>query len=302
MGASSVMPARRTDVESLPAPSGKLVESLPVLRRDLAESRPVPKRELLPYVDSLPPELLRGDTPHSLIRERRVADVGTVSVLSGIAGYIDAFGFLSLVGLLPAHVTGELVGLTTTLTAGQALSHASRFAVVPLFVAALVLAALVTRARRRRGESPRRPLLALMTGALVLCSLSVGIEPAAGTLAFSVVIALREGAAVAAMAFQNAFTREGLTSSCPTTVMTGNLTQVSFELVDTLFARLGQNSTEGTHARSSSGTRLTLVASALGAFFFGAVVGGTLTGWLGPISILLPTIASLVLYVRATKQ
>jgi uncharacterized membrane protein YoaK (UPF0700 family) len=259
----------------------------------------VPTRDLVPYIDSLPPEILQTNSPHSLIRERRAADVGTVSVLSGVAGYIDAFGFLSLVGLLPAHVTGELVGLTTALTAGHALSHASRFAVLPVFIAALVLAALVTRSRRRRGESPRRALLALMAGALVLCSLSVCVEPLAGTLAFGIVIALREGSAVAAMAFQNAFTREGMASSCPTTVMTGNLTQVSFELVDSLFARLARSNTEGTHARASSGTRLTLVASALGAFFFGAVIGGTLTGWLGPVSIFAPTLASILLCVRA---
>jgi uncharacterized membrane protein YoaK (UPF0700 family) len=291
MGASSVMPARRKDVESLP-----------VSRRDLVESLPIPKRDLAPYIDSLPPDLLQGNSPQSLIRERRVADVGTVSVLSGVAGYVDAFGFLSLVGLLPAHVTGELVAQTTALTAGHVLGHVSRFAVLPLFIVALVIAALVTRSCRRRGDSPRRALLGLMTAALVLCSLSVSIQPAAGTLAFAVVIALREGSAVAAMAFQNAFTREGMASSCPTTVMTGNLTQVSFELVDTLFARLARNNTEGTHARSSSGTRLTLVASALGAFFFGAVMGGTFTGWFGPVSILVPTLVSLLLYLRAAKR
>jgi len=262
----------------------------------------MPARDLVPYIDSLPPDLLQGNSPQSLIRERRAADVGTVSVLSGMAGYIDAFGFLSLVGLLPAHVTGELVGLTTAVTAGHVVNHASRFAVVPLFIVALVLAALVTRSCRRRGESPRRALLGLMTGALVLCFLSVCIEPARGTLAFSLIIALREGSAVAAMAFQNAFTREGMASSCPTTVMTGNLTQVSFELVDTLFARLGRNNTEGTHARASSGTRLTLVASALGAFFFGAVVGGTLTGLFGPISILVPMLASMLLFLRSAKR
>ena len=276
MGASSVRPARRLDLDSLPAP----------------------KRDLPPYIDSLAPEVLRTGETHSLIRERRAADVGTVSVLSGVAGYIDAFGFLSLMGLLPAHVTGELVGLTTAFTAGHALSHPSRFAVLPLFVGALVLAALVVRACRRRGVSPRRPLLGLMAGSLVLCSLTALVAPAPGSLALAFVVALREGGAVAAMAFQNAFTREGMASSCPTTVMTGNLTQVSFELVDALFARLGRNPNEDTHARARVGIRLTLVASALGSFFLGAVIGGVLTGWVGPISVLVPTLASLLLYRR----
>jgi uncharacterized membrane protein YoaK (UPF0700 family) len=258
----------------------------------------MPKRDLPPYVDSLTPEVLRLSSPQSLIRERHVADVGTVSVLSGVAGFIDAFGFLSLVGLLPAHVTGELVGLTTAFTAGHALSHASRFLVLPLFVGALVLAALVVRSCRRREVSPRGPLLGLMTAALVICSVSALVAPSPGSFAFAFVIAVREGGAVAAMAFQNAFTREGMASSCPTTVMTGNLTQVSFELVDSLFTRLSRSRTEDTHARVSAGSRLTLVASALGSFFLGAVLGGTLTGLFGPISVLVPTVASFLLYRR----
>jgi uncharacterized membrane protein YoaK (UPF0700 family) len=283
---SSVRPARRFDVDSLSATA-----------RVPGPARvPEPARDLLPYIDSLAPEVLRGTGPQSLIRERRAADVGTVSVLSGVAGYIDAFGFLSLVGLLPAHVTGELVGLTTAFTAGHALSHVSRFLVLPLFVGALVIAALVVRACRRRGVSPRRPLLGLMTGALVICSISALVAPSPGSVLLAIVIALREAGAVAAMAFQNAFTREGMTSSCPTTVMTGNLTQVSFELVDSLVARFARQRTEDTHARVSAGTRLTLVASALGSFFLGAVLGGTLTGWFGAISVLVPTLASFMLY------
>ena len=69
-------------------------------------------------------------------------------MLSGTAGYIDAVGFLTLMGMLPAHVTGEIVGLTTVFTAGHHLSHPGRLAVIPTFVVALVIAGVVAHRRR----------------------------------------------------------------------------------------------------------------------------------------------------------
>jgi uncharacterized membrane protein YoaK (UPF0700 family) len=100
------------------------------------------------------------------------------------------------------------------------------------------------------------------------------------------------------MAFQNAFARVSPVSSCPTTVMTGNLTQFVFELVETLAWRFGRRTTEDTYARPSSSSRLGLVSSALGAFLTGAVVGGYLTGLLGAFSIVLPLLGTLALARR----
>jgi uncharacterized membrane protein YoaK (UPF0700 family) len=112
------------------------------------------------------------------------------------------------------------------------------------------------------------------------------------------VLAVREASLVSAMAFQNAFTREGLARSCPTTVMTGNLTQFVFELVEAIASRLGWNHEEDTHARNLSGSRLALVSKALASFVFGAVLGGFMASQVGAFSVAVPMVAALALSQR----
>lgn len=256
---------------------------------------------LVPYGQSLGEASLVA-APQSLFRERRAPARLMVAALSCTAGYIDAVGFLMLVGLFPAHVTGELVGITTALTGGHQVSHASRFAVIPMFVGALLLAATVTRARRRAGASPRSALLALMSGSLVLCTLSGFLSFTGDVLGPGWVFALREACVVSAMAFQNAFTREAPTSSCPTTVMTGNLTHFVFELVEAILNRVRREAPDETHARFVPKSRLRLVSTALGAFVGGALLGGYLVGPLGAFSFALPTLATLGLWRRVARE
>lgn len=266
MGASSVMPARRTDIE--PKQLG-----LVALRTSFA-----------------PDELT---SPHSVIRDRRAEDRVGVALLSATAGYIDAVGVITLMGMFPAHVTGEIVGLTTTLTAGHH-THPSRIAMIPTFVLALFVAALVTRSRKNKGESGTRALFALMAGALTVCTATGFFGKLQGPASFSWAFAVREGSIVAAMAFQTALRRETLASACPTTVMTGNLMQLVFDLVDVLAARFSRERHEDTHARPSNASHLKLMASALGAFTLGALFGGYLTGVVGEFSIVLPLVGTLL--------
>jgi uncharacterized membrane protein YoaK (UPF0700 family) len=272
MGRSSVAPARRADS--------------------------APKElDLLTYVGSVAPEATLEGTTRSLIRERRADDRVAVVVLCATAGYIDAVGLITLVGLFPAHVTGELVGLTSAFTAGHHLSHPIRFAVIPTFVAALVVSALVNRNYKRRGESPGRPLVALMALALAVCAATGFLAPTQAPADFGWVYAVREGSVVAAMAFQNALTRVSPTSPYPTTVMTGNLTHFVFDLVDAIASRLAQLKSDETHSRSVN-PRLGLVSTALGSFLAGAVLGGYLTGVLGALSVVVPLGGALLLARR----
>lgn len=253
---------------------------------------------LVSYSTALPAEILATQNPLTLIRERRANLHVPVAVLSGTAGYIDSVGFLSLAGLFPAHVTGELVGLTKALSSGHPLSHPSRWAVLPVFVIALVFAATVVRRHRGRGTSPRRALLTLMASSLAIGACTGFWDFHAGILVPEWVLAVRQSGLVSAMAFQNAFTREGLARSCPTTVMTGNLTQFVFELVEALVARFGWQQGGDAYGRSISSSRLGLVGKALASFVGGAVLGCYMASAVGAFSVVIPMFAALGLALR----
>ena len=219
------------------------------------------------------------------------------AILSGIAGYVDGAGFASLVGLFPAHVTGELVGDAIVFSSGHARDHATHIWMLPVFVSAVVAAAFVARLLRRIGRRPLAGLLALVTVALALFSMS---DPLAHVLHESGRLALlvSGGCAVAAMGFQNALMRESLITSCPTTVMTGNLTLVVIDLADRAFNKLLRPSPHDRRPRS----RLAPVAIALVAFVSCAALGGFLTRTWGSASVVLPTLVTGFLTAWAWRE
>ncbi len=218
-------------------------------------------------------------------------------LLSGVAGYVDAAGFASLIGLFPAHITGEIVGEALALSSGRTGDHLTRVWVLPVFVASVVTATLVARIRRRNGQRALTGLLALVTGALALFSASdvlTRVLHAGPHLAFL----LGGGCAVAAMGFQNSLMRESLASSCPTTVMTGNLTHVVIEVADQLLSKVLRPSKRDRKPRAN----LVPIATALVAFIACAVLGGFLTRRLGSFSAVLPTALTLVLTILAWRE
>src|SRR5712692_5151158 len=82
------------------------------------------------------------------------------TVLSVIAGSVDAIGFLGLGGLFTAHVTGNLVILAAHLASGSGAPVAPMLS-VPVFVASLGLTRLLAGAVERIGFASLRPLLLL---------------------------------------------------------------------------------------------------------------------------------------------
>ena len=289
---SSVRPQPLFEDDSFP-----LSEPLPYVRAR-STSEPAPFMDEPPPFISLnalsmrAPALLAGDvvrrhaTARTVLQER-----ASVALLSAIAGYVDVAGFITLFGLLPAHVTGELVGLTTVVSSGHHTAHPGRYLVIPVFILSLFFAAIVARLFRRSGRSPREPLLVLMACAFGIFGITGFFAPAVATTEMSAWLLLREGSVVMAMAFQNSFMREVLARACPTTVMTGNLTHFAFELVDSIAARFGFNHGEDPHARRISDARMKLVGAALGSFIGGAFLGGYLTTAFGPFSIVMPMAA-----------
>lgn len=218
-----------------------------------------------------------------------------VGLLSGVAGYVDAAGFVCLFGLFPAHLTGEIVGLTVSVSSGLPLQL--RVLMLPAFIAAVGVAVIVARLSRRRGRPPLLALLGLMTLALLLFTVAGFALPELANASHPVPVLLLSS--VAAMAFQNTFMREAVGANCPTTVMTGNITQFVIEFIDLFILRAwGNASLLSAPERRKADARLKLVGTALAGFTVSAALGGWLTGLVGPRSMALPTLVVLYLLLR----
>ena len=224
------------------------------------------------------------------------------AVLSGVAGYVDAAGLLSLAAMFPAHITGELVSEAVAFSAGHHDVGPSRLWMLPAFVSAVALAAVVARIERRAGRAPAPMLLLLVAAGLFAFGLSgvpASLAPTLHPLALA-----RIGAffAVASMGFQNALMREALNGSAPTTFMTGNLTQLVIEAVDHVFSVGKRPGILGDVERSVSRARLKTAAIALSSFLSSAALGAAATRAFGAMSALLPALLVGLLSAHAFRE
>lgn len=208
------------------------------------------------------------------------------SALAFVAGYVDTIGFVALFGLFTAHVTGNFV-LIGSVLAGSSGSVLLKLLAFPAFIAAVAAARLFERSLRRSGLSPLPPLL-LVQAALLAVSMAVGMY-AAPIRSPDAPLAIVCGVTMAvAMGVQNAAARLVLTDLPPTTVMTGNVTQVVIDAIDLWFEDL---------AASKAG-RMVRFLWAIAGFAFGALAGGIACLHLGVGAISLAV--AILLWLAAT--
>lgn len=157
--------------------------------------------------------------------------LATGSALGFTAGFVDTVGFVALFGLFTAHVTGNFVLI------GSELAHPShgvllKLLAFPAFVAAVVVSSLLARSVVNGGSGVlRRRLLGLQIALLAGCMLcGWQAEPIVDASAPWVIATGMLGAA--GMGVQNAAARLAFSDLAPTTVMTGNVTQLVIDLVD----------------------------------------------------------------------
>ncbi|MYM38789.1 YoaK family protein [Duganella qianjiadongensis] len=146
------------------------------------------------------------------------------------AGYVDTVGFVALFGLFTAHVTGNfvLIGSELARPGHGVLIKLLAFPAFILAVAAARLLSVWLEARQR----PAAPALTLLQLLLLLGFMLLGCAatPVQQTDALLPLLAGMAGAA--AMGVQNAASRLVWSELAPTTVMTGNVTQLVIDLVD----------------------------------------------------------------------
>ena len=206
-------------------------------------------------------------------------------ILGCNAGYVDTAGFLALGGLFTAHVTGNFVTLGAALIQGNS-GAVSKLLALPVFCLAVVLARLGSNALVARQKPPMRSLVAVKVLLLVVAAMLMivygpfkdGDQPpafAAGMLM------------ICAMAVQNAMQRMHLPQLPPSTLMTGNTTQVMIDLADLFKGVLGDE-------RRSVIARLQKMLPAIGTFALGCALGALGYVWLGMWSFALPPVLALV--------
>jgi uncharacterized membrane protein YoaK (UPF0700 family) len=131
------------------------------------------------------------------MKDYRRRDVALAAGLSGVAGYVDAIGFLKLGGFFVSFMSGNSTRLGVGIATGQWTMVRTALTLIGLFVAGVVLGALVAR---KVGETRRSAVLALEAALLAAAAalISAGFD-AAGVAAM-----------VLAMGAENAvFQRDG---------------------------------------------------------------------------------------------
>lgn len=167
-------------------------------------------------------------------RPTRLAGV-TGMGMAFVGGYVDVIGFVLLFGLFVAHATGNLVMLGVGL-AGDASGLATKLLALPVFIGAAAATYALIRWRNARGQPCEVLVLALQAVLLLaFMLLTVKALPAASADEPAVMLAGLVG--VVAMAVQNVGARAVFTHLAPTTMMTGNVTQLAIDIVDLLIVR-----------------------------------------------------------------
>jgi uncharacterized membrane protein YoaK (UPF0700 family) len=207
------------------------------------------------------------------------------ALLGAIAGYVDTVGFLTLYGMFTAHITGDLVA---SVAEHSPASTATRLAMLPAFIVSVAVATVLARATRRDGHAPLFPLLALMTAALAVFGATGILLRPFMTGPSNWAVGIIGTTAVAAMAIQNMLMRDALSSWTPTTIMTGNLTLVTIQLVEMVFATTEPDAQERARIRRDAKQRLVKFGLPLTGFVLGAMLSAFLTPRYGFWSVGVP--------------
>ncbi len=153
--------------------------------------------------------------------------------LGFLAGYVDTLGFVALFGLFTAHVTGNFVLIGAALANATHASIALKLLAFPAFILGVAAARLLSVAAERRGGPVLRLALvlelALLLGFMVCGMLAEPLGPEPGALAMAAGLL-----GAAGMGAHSAISRLQLSHLAPTSMMTGNVTQIVIDTVDML--------------------------------------------------------------------
>ncbi len=206
-------------------------------------------------------------------------------VLAFTSGYVDTIGFIVLFGLFTTHLTGNLAALGAQWTGGQGGMLAKVLA-VPVFMMVVASTTMLLDRRRDKLDSLSRGFLA--EALLLMAFMVLGASHAPFHHADEPLAVLTGLLGIAAMAVRNALCRLHLANLPPTTVMTGNLTQLVVDLTRSL-------AHPGRSRRKAAFHSLRQLTPGLGAFMVGSLAGAGCHALFGFWAMWVPIICSLVM-------
>lgn len=225
-------------------------------------------------------------------------------LLSWVAGFVDTSAFIILFGIFTAHVTGNIALAGSSFVSADAETTITRLLMLPTFMVTVALTALLARLARRK----KLPVFAIL---LTAEAIALGILLVVGiSLSPALLLDVQEEyilpigmAGVVAMAIQNALMKEAkgvFKSYIPTTVMTGNTTQLTIDIVQFLSAKFFPASAESPTEASEALERMSrfipvIVGFALGGFAAAYFILVSETWW----SLVLPLVVISVLAIAA---
>ena len=245
----------------------------------------------------------RSESPFSL-SSLLISDGPAGFLLSWVAGFVDTSAFIILFGLFTAHVTGNIALAGSSFVSADEESTITRLMMIPVFMVTVACTSLLARYARHK----KWPVFAVL---LTVEALALAVFLMVGTrLSPSLLLDVQEDlifpigmAGVVAMAIQNALMKEAkgtFKSYIPTTVMTGNTTQLTIDLVQFLCAKFAHPSDASRLEAEEALERLsrvfpTIAGFGLGGFAAAYFVLVSETWW----SLVLPLLVVVLLTVSA---
>jgi uncharacterized membrane protein YoaK (UPF0700 family) len=228
-------------------------------------------------------------------------------LLSWVAGFVDTSAFIILFGIFTAHVTGNIALAGASFVSSDEETTITRLLMLPTFMVAVALTSLLARYARRK----QWPVFAVL---LTAEAIALAVFLVVGTsLSPALLLDVQEEyilpiamSGVVAMAIQNALMKEAkgvFKSYIPTTVMTGNTTQLTLDLVQWCSAKLSPTTAASQQEAEEAQERIsrlfpTIAGFALGGLGAAYFILAAETWW----SLLLPLMMILILAIAAFVQ
>ena len=159
-------------------------------------------------------------------------------ILAVVGGAIDTIGFIALFGFFTAHVTGNLV-LAGAAWVKDGSGIWIKLAAIPLFI----LTVLITKALIDRSQHKHHALtyLFLFEGLFLVAFMLAGLSFEPFDNPSSLHVAITGGLGLMALAVRNTSSKTLIKHISPSTMMTGNTTQLGIDLSNYLRHRSAEH-------------------------------------------------------------